>query len=441
MIALISSAVLGAALLCVILTVLAAKIPFLIRRNDLRAVQATHTKQVARLGGVGIMGTVAGLIWLLPEGEARTLALLLCLSTLPVFLAGLAEDLGYGVPPGRRLVAAMVAALLAVVLLQVWIRGTGLMPVDWALGLLPLAIGFTIFWSMGLCHSMNLIDGMNGLAASFTILASAALGVLAFLAGDSTVMLLCALLGGASLGFLTLNWPQGRLFLGDAGAYSLGHMLSWLGILLAWRNPEVAGAAIALILFWPIVDSLFAVYRRRRLGKRFDQPDRLHIHQLTMRWLELSWLGRQRHITNPLTTVVLLPFMGLPMIAGIVFATEPYWGFLAFVALVVAFVGTYAVGMRLARQRRNPIDAIRPVPTVVAEAANVENPTLVEPRPGIRLMRPSERDTWHAMVQTDTGIWLRLDRGFRSRDRAYRAAVRTQMRNRVFTPEGEAATP
>ena len=93
--------------------------------------------------------------------------------------------------------------------------------------------------------------------------------------GDADIQIVAGLLIAAIFGFFVLNWPMGRIFLGDAGAYGIGHILAWLGIVLVARNASVAGYAILLILFWPVCDTLFSICRRLGTKRATDQPDRL----------------------------------------------------------------------------------------------------------------------------------------------------------------------
>ena len=431
--------ILGSLFVCLALIFSAARLPWLSRRNDLRAIQSSHIKQVSRLGGVGIILGAVLTIPLLPP-EARHLAILLFLSVLPIFGAGLVEDLGYGVSPKGRLLAAALSSVLAIGLTGTWIRSAGVPGIDAALGLLPLGLALTVLWTSGLCHATNLIDGMNGLAASFCTLAALGLAALAHGAGDLAMARIALLMVFAILGFLALNWPRGHIFLGDAGAYSLGHLLSWIGIMIAWRNPDVAGAAVALVFFWPIADTLFAIYRRRKAGKRFDQPDRMHVHQIVMRWLEIAGLTRRRrYISNPLTTVVLAPFMALPMLAAIVLAAHGLEALLAFAVFGAGFVTIYALGAAWARSRRNPVNVIRPAqivpvgePLAPAPVPGADTACLVlQPTPDIRLIRRSRTAHWQAFVQGPHGNWHKLEQVFPSSDRAFRNARRVRFRGRI----------
>ena len=158
-------------------------------------------------------------------------------------------------------------------------------------------------------------------------------------------------------GFLVFNFPFGLIFLGDAGAYMIGHTLVWAGIAIVALSADVSPFAILLVFFWPVADTLLAIYRRRMTGRRSDQPDRLHFHQLTMRYLEIRFLGRgRRHLANPLAALCLAPMIIAPQILGVMFAFDNKMAALSALAASVAFVLIYMIGIRSAKElpRRRP---------------------------------------------------------------------------------------
>ena len=175
---------------------------------------------------------------------------------------------------------------------EVWVSRIGLTGFDKILSFAPLGIIFTIFATIGVVNGFNLIDGLNGLTAYVSISSAAALSVIAFEINQHEIMRFLFLFSAAVMGFLILNFPFGKIFLGDAGAYMLGHLLVWLAIILVNSNPEISPFAILLIFFWPVADTLLAIWRRWTLGDPSDRPDRLHFHQLAMGLLEIRFLGR-----------------------------------------------------------------------------------------------------------------------------------------------------
>ena len=144
--------------------------------------------------------------------------------------------------------------------------------------------------------------------------------MIAFQAGDTQISIFLVLIVASVLGFMVLNFPMGKIFLGDGGAYSLGHLLVWSAIILINRATEISAFSILLIFFWPVADTGLAIWRRWKLGNPTDRPDRLHFHQLAMRFLEIRFFGRdRREIVNPLATLTIIPLISAPQLLGLLF--------------------------------------------------------------------------------------------------------------------------
>jgi UDP-GlcNAc:undecaprenyl-phosphate/decaprenyl-phosphate GlcNAc-1-phosphate transferase len=314
----------------------------LVRQGDLTAVQALHCNPTPRVGGLGIM--LAVLVLLLPPGPACNMCLALAATLFPVFLAGLAEDLGHRTSPRIRLLAALISAGLGVMLLQAWIPPVGIAVFDVLLSVPLIAIILTLTLSAGICHGFNLIDGVNGLASSTAIMIALGLWWVSLQMGDQALAHVTMALVPAITGFLVLNWPWGRVFLGDAGAYLIGHMLVWSAILLAWQSPDISFAALSLMFFWPVADTLLAIWRRWCRGLSFDVPDRLHFHQLVYELLDNRLSNHlPRLLINSLTGLVLVPFVALPVLTAIVLLDRPLLAVMAWAGFGALFVGSYVV--------------------------------------------------------------------------------------------------
>ena len=222
--------------------------------------------------------------------------------------------------PKIRLIATAISSALVVAIFQIWIFKLGIPGLDLALMFTPLAIFFTIFAAVGVVNAFNLIDGLNGLSSYVTISSGAAISVIAFQVGNIQIAVFLILLISSVLGFFVLNFPFGKIFLGDGGAYVLGHLVVWSAILVVNYEVVVSPFAILLIFFWPVADTGLAIWRRWKLGNPTDRPDRLHFHQLTMRFLEIRFFGRdKRHIANPAATIALMPFISAPQVLGVLF--------------------------------------------------------------------------------------------------------------------------
>lgn len=316
--------------------------------------QSAHTVPTPRIGGIGVLvATLAGLLAGV-SAELSPVVFCLAVSVVPVFAAGLAEDLGFRVSPSGRLAAAAVSAVLMILIQKLWITGLGFLWFDQLFLFSPIAILLTIVWSAGMCHAVNLIDGLNGLAGFSVILTAFGLAAIAALAGDTEMATIALVLAAAVAGFVIHNWPRGGIFLGDGGAYTLGHLLAWIGILLLYRNPGVSGISVALLYFWPVADTTWAICRRRASGRKTDQPDRMHFHQVAMRALEIRFgLRGKRHVSNSLASLIMVPAMAIPVITGVAFHNTPFLSLAALVAMGAGFVGLYLAVIDFATSR-NP---------------------------------------------------------------------------------------
>ena len=217
----------------------------------------------------------------------------LILSAAPAFSLGLAEDIGYAMSSRTRLFASVVSSSLAILFLKVWLTrlgcGTRCPAFICSFGIL-----FTIFAAVGVVNAFNLIDGLNGLSSFVAISVALSLSIIAFNTGNTQIMIFLILIIASVIGFMILNFPMGWIFLGDGGAYALGHLLVWSAIILSNSSLDVSPFAILLIFFWPVADTGLAIWRRWKLGNPTDHPDRLHFHQLVMRALEIRFFGRMK---------------------------------------------------------------------------------------------------------------------------------------------------
>ena len=168
------------------------------------------------------------------------------------------------------------------------------------------------------------------------------------------ISIFLVLVVAAVLGFMALNFPLGKIFLGDGGAYALGHLLVWSAIILINGAAEVSAFAILLVFFWPVADTGLAIWRRWKLGNPTDRPDRLHFHHLIMRFLQIRFLGREkRDLANPVATLILFPLILAPQVLGVLFWNDFRASVLSTLGTGVLFVATYLIGMSFAKKVRN----------------------------------------------------------------------------------------
>lgn len=246
------------------------------------------TRRLPRIGGVGVAtGTLAALLstFVMPTGRfevERDRVVLLMVASALLFAVMLVDDLR-GLGPIQKLVLQVGTAAIVtlpridgvergIVIEQFNAPGIGLVSLPvWA------AIGFSLFWMVGMMNTVNLIDGLDGLAGSLTLVACAILFAHTYFwprdDPQFTISLIPAALAGATLGFLVFNWHPARIILGDAGAYYVGFILA-VGSIIG--GAKIATALLALGL--PILDVAWVVVYRLRMGRSPIAADRGHLH-------------------------------------------------------------------------------------------------------------------------------------------------------------------
>ena len=151
----------------------------------------------------------------------------------------------------------------------------------------PFAVGFTVFWIVGMINSINWIDGLDGLSSGIAMIAAVTLGLISLTTqvGQPMIAVLCFALAGALLGFLRFNFHPASIFMGTSGVQFVGYSLAVLAIL------GTAKVAIALLVLGvPIIDTFWIIVRRVAAGGSPFTPDRGHIHH---RLLDLGLSHRQ----------------------------------------------------------------------------------------------------------------------------------------------------
>lgn len=212
------------------------------------------------------------------EGDKPFLAGLL-LAGLWIVVLGLIDD-RYGMRGRYKLLGQTVAALM-VIASGLEIQAFTLFGQKIVLG--PFSIPFTLFWLLGAINSLNLLDGIDGLATTIGIILCAAITVMAMWIGQASIAIVAAVFGGAMLGFLRFNFPPASIFLGDAGSMLIGLVVGSLAIGASLKGPAtVAMAAPMAIWALPMFDSFIAILRRKLTGRSIYATDRGHLHHRLM---------------------------------------------------------------------------------------------------------------------------------------------------------------
>lgn len=305
-------------------------------------VQKFHTTPTPRIGGVPIMlGLV--LAWSKAPADIQALITPILFAGLPAFIFGVLEDITKRIGVMQRLLATMASGLLAWWITDQSLTRVDVWGMDWLLSFTLVSVLFTAFAVGGVANSINIIDGFNGLASTMSTLAFIGYALIAWQVGDTQIAAVALVLGACVWGFFWVNWPLGKIFLGDGGSYFIGFALAWVAIMLIERNPGVSAFAALLICFHPVTEVLFSIYRRRIKQLHPGQPDRLHFHSLVKRRYVRRWFSGMSTVARNSITGLLLGCMTLTAIVlANLYLHSVGLSVAAFVCLSLGYVAIYA---------------------------------------------------------------------------------------------------
>lgn len=285
-------------------------------------VQKVHTDPTLRIGGVAIIAGVLAAYVMSGPGRRSLLGPLL-LAGAPAFVFGLVEDLTKRVSVLARLLATMACGVLGWGITGLSITDVNVPGLDWLLAFPVMSVAFTAFAVGGVANAVNIIDGFNGLAMGAIIIILVSFALIAAAFGDTDLVRICLMLAGVVLGFGLVNWPLGKMFLGDGGAYFMGFALAWLAVLILARHPEVSAWAPMLVCGYPILEVFFSIARRRRRGVSAGAADRLHLHSLLNRRVVRRLLPRASNlIRNSATGAIMWIAALLPAAIAVNWSTH-----------------------------------------------------------------------------------------------------------------------
>ena len=200
------------------------------------------------------------------------------------------------------------------------------------------SIPLTILWVVSLTNTVNLIDGLDGLAAGVSTIASLTILMVAVQQNFWVVAILTAALAGSALGFLQHNFNPAKIFMGDTGSMFLGYMLAAISVIGTVKSAATIALVVPIVaLGLPIMDTAFAIIRRYMSGRPIFKPDKGHLHH---RLLDMGMTQKQA----VLLMYVISGCLGLSAIA--LTEVNKGYGVLIILALVVAaFLGARKIGV------------------------------------------------------------------------------------------------
>jgi UDP-GlcNAc:undecaprenyl-phosphate/decaprenyl-phosphate GlcNAc-1-phosphate transferase len=316
--------------------------------------QRFHVGDTPRLGGVAIMvgmsaGWMFGPVASLLSGDIRLhLAWAQVwpwlVALMPAVVGGAMEDATQRVSAKYRLGMTGLSALIAWWLLDLSIGRFGIPVVDSWLVMAPwLGAVLAVTAISGLPHAFNMIDGYNGLAGIVAVMICLALAHVSLQVGDRELAAIVLCTAAATAGFLIWNYPFGKIFAGDGGAYLWGVVTAIASILLVQRHPTVSPWFPMLVLMYPVWEAVFSIYRKIARGGSPGAADALHFHQLIHRRIVRNVLhdddARQMLMRNNRTSPYLWVIAALTTLPATLFWTNTP----VLIGLCVLFIVTYVV--------------------------------------------------------------------------------------------------
>ncbi len=244
-----------------------------------------HVQSVPRIGGLSItFGLLTGSLYIAFKDNVWNVVGTILLACIPVFGIGLIEDIKKNIGVQKRLLAATISSIIAIIFIPAPITSLDIHALDWLLSFTVISIFFSCFAITGLANAYNIIDGFHGLASMIGIITLGAILYIAFKQNDLLLFKLSLCMLAAIAGFFVWNYPRGLIFLGDGGAYLIGFWIATLSIMLVERNSNISPWFALTINIYPIFETLFSIYRRLIHQKKSpSQPDAIHFHTLIYR--------------------------------------------------------------------------------------------------------------------------------------------------------------
>lgn len=311
-----------------------------------------HKRATPLGGGVAVFLATAGVLavllvvpnpWRVALQESLGSLVGLLLAGFVIVAAGVVDDIRGLRGPQKIFIQCVAASLIiagGLTIENVGIFGS-------VINLRWLALPFTLFWLLGAINSVNLLDGIDGLATTVGIILAATLGAMAIISmpldnaaidpEKYTTMIVAIVFTGSLLGFLRFNFPPASVFLGDSGSMLIGLVVGSLAILGSFKGPGTVLLAAPLAVWTiPILDSAAAVLRRRLAGRSIYFADREHLHH---RLLDL--LGSNRKVLGVIA--VCCAFTSAAALVSVYFKSDMVAMFSA-VGVVVVFIVTGIFG-------------------------------------------------------------------------------------------------
>ena len=272
-----------------------------------------HTSVIPHLGGIGMVIAVwaslvvLGVLTYLERGVVPDTAFRVFVPVGMIVVLGLVDDTKSLRARQKLAVQIVASALIAIAGVRLLV---GIPGID---DRLLISGALTTFYLVGMSSSVNLIDGLDGLAAGVSLISAAAFGIAAALLGAPAIVFIALSLAGACVGFLLYNFPPGKIFMGDTGSLFLGIMLGIIACAVTMSEPTVTTFfGVGFILAVPMLDTWLAIARRLVLRRPVFEADHQHIHHI----LTSLGLSARQTLAVLYTLQVAMAVLGILAIKG-----------------------------------------------------------------------------------------------------------------------------
>ncbi|MBM7551446.1 glycosyltransferase family 4 protein [Thalassobacillus pellis] len=324
----------------IFITPVIKKVAMKIGAVDQPSERKVHARIMPRLGGLAIFISFAlGFLLFFPESSY---AWPVFAGAVVIVITGVLDDLIQLSPiykAGGQILASFIVVLGGVKVEFINLPFGG----EFEFGYMSIPI--TVLWIVGITNAINLVDGLDGLAAGVSAIALLTISALAISIGNVFVVYAGLIMFGSTLGFLLYNFYPAKIFMGDTGAMFLGFMISVLS-LLGFKNVTFYSFIIPiLILGVPISDTLLAIVRRRIQKKSWCAPDKSHLHHCLLR------LG----YSHPQAVLMIYAMSALFSLAALFFSQATMFGSIMMMVVLLLIVELIVEMTGLIDQSYRPI--------------------------------------------------------------------------------------
>jgi UDP-GlcNAc:undecaprenyl-phosphate/decaprenyl-phosphate GlcNAc-1-phosphate transferase len=329
----------------ILITPVVKKLAFKIGATDKPNQRKVHQKIMPRLGGLAIyISFVIGVIITQPNSTNLNTLNAIMIGSAIVVITGILDDM-FELSAKIKFLAQIVAAAVVIFYGGVQVEFINLPFSDGQLEFGFLSIPITFLWIVGITNAINLIDGLDGLAAGVSSIALITISVMAILIPNPFVVVMGAILLASTLGFLIFNFYPAKIFMGDTGALFLGYMIAVLS-LLGFKNVTMISLIIPVIILGvPISDTFFAILRRIVNKKPLSAPDKSHLHHCL---LGLGFSHRQ----TVLLIYALAAFFGL---VAVIFSQAKMTGAIILIVTLLIIIELLAEKVGLVGKNYRPL--------------------------------------------------------------------------------------